>query len=105
MGLRLVDFSMCPFSLLVQDSLEWVFDTLYPWYQQYHVLKKQTSGFELALWELLFDRSAWSEATSLTRVLLERVSFSKLLTMLEILAVSRYPAIAALTTASDIFFK
>ena len=51
--------------LLMQDSLVWVLDTLYPWDQQYPVLKKHPFGFELAFWELLFARSALSEAIAL----------------------------------------
>ena len=105
MGLRLVDFSLWTSFLLVQDSLVWVLDTLYPCNQRYPVLEKCPSSFELAVWELLFARLAWSEATSLTSVLFAKVRVSRLLAMLEISAMSRYPAVAALATASDMMFK
>ena len=80
-------------------------DTLYPWNQQYPVLYKWTSRFQLAVWELLFSRSAWSEATSLTSVALARVRLLRLLAMLEISVASWDPAVATLATASEMLFK
>ena len=91
--------------LLVQDSLVWVLDTLYPWYQNYLVLEKRSSGLVLALWGLLFASSARSEGTSLTIVALARVGVSRLLTTLEMSLASRDPDVAAVATAYDMFFK
>ena len=61
--------------------------------------------FELAVWELLFFRSARSEATLLTIVALARVRVSRIFAMLEISAVSMDSGVAALVTASDMLFK
>ena len=83
----------------------WVFDTLYPWYRQYPVLDKRPSRFVLAVWELLLAKSARSESTSLTSVVLSRDRVSRLLYVMEIAEALRDPDVAALATASEILFK
>ena len=91
--------------LLVQVSLVWVLDTLYLRDQHYPVLEKRLSGFELALWEILFAMLARSEATSMTRVTFARVRVLRLFSILGISAASRDPYMAALVTASDMLFR
>ena len=72
MGLRQVAFFLVAIFSIGAGFTSVGFDTLYPWYQQYPVLEKRPSGFELVLWDLLFDSSAWIDSTSLTRVALEK---------------------------------
>ena len=49
--------------------------------------------------------SDWSEATSLTKVVVARVRVSRLLAMLDISAASRDPDVAALATVSEMLVR